>query len=366
MESVPRGAAPGRTALTMLGLAIIVLPLTVGASYLLPSPAALVTPGPVEPVDALITVEGHSYEPQGRLYLTTLRLTLEPRLGHYLLAQLHSEALTVPKGEILPAGLSREEFCKLSQRLLAESQIIAQTVALRQAGYEVRLGDSRVEVVATIPGTLAEGRLQPGDVIEAIDGERLATTAELVSIVQARVNGEPLTLRVRRGRETTAVTLRALRGPLDTEGPVLGAVTVTAGLDCRAPLSIKVEAGPMAGGPSAGLMYALGIYNALAADDITRGHRIAGAGTLRLNGTVGPVGGVPLKVRAAEDAGAEYFLVAVEDEAPARAAAHEIEIVPVHTFREALDALKELDADPGRHQRVVPAGGDTTLAWRRE
>lgn len=362
MQTLPRKGAPGRGALAMIGLAIIMLPLAVGAGYLLPSPVALVTPGPVEPVDTLITIDGRSYEPQGRLYLTSLRLTLEPRLGHYLLAQLHADALTVPKEEVVPAGVSREEFHRLSQRLLAESQLIAQAVALREAGYEVRLGNSQVEVVSTIPGTPAEGVLHPGDIIEAVDGESIATTAELVSMVQGRVNGEPLTLRVRRGRQSTSVTLRALRGPLDTEGPVLGAVTVTTGLDCRASLEIKVDSGPLAGGPSGGLIYALGIYNALATEDITRGHRVAGAGTLRLNGTIGPTGAVPLKVRAAEDAGAEYFLVAVEDEAVARTAARSIEIIPVHTFREALEALKTLDSAPGRRGPAAPTCGDTTLA----
>ncbi|MCL6429602.1 MAG: PDZ domain-containing protein [Anaerolineae bacterium] len=362
MQTLPRKGAPGRSAHAMIGLAVIMLPLAVGAGYLLPSPVALVTPGPVEPVDTLITIAGRSYEPAGRLYLTSLRLTLEPRLGHFLLAQLHSDAITVPREEVVPAGVSREELLRLSQRLLAESHIIAQAVALRQAGYEVRLGSAQVEVVATVPGTPAEGHLEPGDVIEAVDGESIATTAELVSIVQGRVNGEPVTLRVRRGRQSTSVTLRVLRGPLDTEGPVLGAVTVTRGLDCRAPLEIKVDGGPLSGGPSGGLIYALGIYNALATEDITRGHRVAGAGTLRLNGTVGPTGGVPLKVRAAEDAGAEYFLVPAEDEAAARAAANEMEIIPVHTFRGALEALKALDAAPGRRGPAVPTRGDTTLA----
>ena len=361
MQYALRGARPSFSAVRTLGLLFILLPLTVVAGYLLPSPVALMAPGPVEPVDALIKVEGTAYEPQGCLYLTTVRLSRDPRLGHYALALLQQDVALVPKSEVLPPFLSHEEFQTLSQRLLDESRSIAQVIALRQAGYDVRAGSSKVEVVRVIPGTPAAADLQPGDVIEAADREPLATTAELVSIVQGRVTGEPISLTVRRGQRHLTVTLPTVRGPLDAEGPVLGVVTVTSGFDFRAPVDIQVDPGPIAGGPSAGLMYALGVYNALATEDITRGYRIAGTGTLRLNGKVGPVGGVRLKVRAAEEAGAEYFLVSEADAAAARSAARDIQVIPVADFQGALQALREIDADADS-PRVVPAAGDTTLA----
>ncbi len=362
MQSVERGAHPARSALALLGLLFFILPLSVAGGYLLPSPVALVIPAPVEPVDALIKVDGTSYESQGHLYLTGVRLTLDPRLGQYLLAQLQTDVEVVPKSEVLPPTLSREEFLRLSQRLLEESLKISQVVALRQAGYDVRLGTAFVEVVGTIPGSAAAQLLQPEDIIEAADGEPITTAAELVSIVQGRISGEPVTLRLRRKARELTVTLPAMRGPLDTEGPVLGAIAVTKGFDSRMPVNVTLDPAPTAGGPSAGLMYALGIYNAVVTEDITRGHRVAGTGTLRLNGTVGPVAAVRLKVQAAEDAGAEYFLVPVEDAAVAKAAARDIKILAVHNFKEALTALRQAGSEPGGNMRVAPSSGDTILA----
>ncbi len=354
----PRAARP---ALAVLGLLFILFPLTVGGACLLPAPNALVIPGPVEPVDTLIRIDGRSYEPQGRLYLTSVRLSLRPRLGHYLLAQLQPDIEIIPTKAALPPYLSREEHEALSQRLLAESQTIAQIIALRQAGYDVQPGDSSIQVVGTIPGTPAAELLEPGDTIKAANGEPLHALAELVSIAHSCVTGEPLELRIRRDHRLQTVTIPALHGPPDTEGPVLGIMAVTTDLDCRLPLDIAIDPGPLAGGPSGGLMYALGTYNALSSEDITRGHRIAGTGTLRLNGEVGPVGAVHLKVRAAEDAGAEYFLAPVQDAPAAKAAAREMEIIPVESFQQALDAIRAIDAEPS-HPGVVPAGRDTTLA----
>ena len=363
MQSAERVLPSTRWALTILAALWVLVPATVIAACVLPSPVALIGPGPIEPVEPLIKVEGTSYEPGGHLYLAPVRVSPDPRLGQYLLAQLRPDIEAAAKSQVIPTFPGREEFQKLSQRLLEESQTIAQIVALRQAGYEVKVDSADVEVVAVAPGTPAVSKLRAGDVIEAANGEDIHTTAELVSIVQGRLTGEPVALRIRREGHWLTVVLPAQRGPVDTEGPVLGVLAITTGLEYRAPINIELEAGPLNGGPSAGLIYALGVYNALVTEDITRGHKIAGAGTLRLNGAVGPVDAIQLKVRAAEEAGAEYFLTPAEESAAARSAAQDIKVIPVHTFEEALTALRQIDASAG-NPRAVPASGDTTLAHR--
>lgn len=361
MQSVARTPGAARPALTVLGFLMVVLPVVLAGACLLPGPAALATPGVAEPVDALVRVEGRTYEPQGRLYLTSVRLSPEPRLGQYLLAFLQPDVQRVPRSESLPPGLSREEFQTLSQRLLEESKSIAEVVALQQAGYNVDDGTPKVEVVRTLPGTPAERLLQPGDVIEMANGEPVSTVADLVSIVHGCVTGEPVALRIRREQRAQVVALPAQLGPLDTDGPVMGLVAVTRGLERRAPLKVTIDSGAVSGGVSGGLMYALGVYNALATEDITRGRRIAGTGSLRLDGSVGPVGGIQLKVRAAEDAGAAFFLAPAENVPAARAAARRIEVIPVRDFEQALEALRRIDAEPSG-PRVVPAGQGTILA----
>jgi len=358
---VRQGSA--RPRYVLLGMAAFVLPLLIIASYVVPGPAALVAPAALEPVEGLIRVDGATGTPAatGHLYLAALRVTSEPRLGQCLLARLQTDVELVPRDRVVAPGIDGAEFEQLSQRLLVESQRVAEVVALRRAGAQVRLEDAEVLVVSTIDGTPAGLELQPGDVIEAADGETVQTVAELVSIAYGRVAGEPVELRVRRNGRTRWVTLPASHGPLDTEGPVLGTVCVTSGFDYQAPVTVRIDSGPLAGGPAAGLMYALGVYNALCTEDITRGHRIAGTGTLRLSGAVGPVDGIRLKVQAAEAGGAEYFLVPADQAAAAQAAARQMKIIPVRTFQEALTALQQLnESDHGF--RVVPPAADTTLA----
>jgi PDZ domain-containing protein len=363
--SVP-GAPAARRAFIGLGVLVFLLPLGIIAGYVLPAPGALVAPAALEPVEGLITVGKATAEPAGHLYLATLRLNAEPCLGQYLLASLQSDVEVVPKSRVRPASLDAGEFQRLSQRLLSESLRIAEVVALRKAGARVSVEEAEVQVLATVPGTPADANLRPGDLIESVDGETIRAAAELVSIVHGRLSGEPVSLRIRRDGRVRTVTLPAMHGPLDAEGPVLGAVVASSGLQYKAPLAIEVDSGPLSGGPAAGLMYALGIYNALVTEDITRGYRIAGTGTLRLNGKVGSVDGIALKVRAAEEAGIDYFLAPTDNAPAARAAARDMEIIPVGSFDEALNALRQIDGPSEPGLQVVPARGDTTLAYNRD
>ncbi len=352
-----------RPALLAVGVLVVLLPLAVIAGYVVPGPTALMAPAALEPVEGLIRVDGVSARPEGHFYLSTLRLSSRPRLGQYLLARLQSDVEAVPRSQVLPSTLEEAEFQRLRQRLLVESQCIAEIVALRQAEAPLKVSDAEVRVVSTIPGTPAALQLQPGDIIEALEGEKIQAAAELVSLVQGYVTGEMLSLSVRRDGRAISVSLPALRGPLDTEGPVLGTVLNTIGLGYQAPVSISLTAGELPGGPSSALMYALGVFDALVPEDITRGYRIAGTGTLRLSGAVGAVDGIRLKVQAAEEAGADYFIAPADDAAAASAAARNMKIIPVRSFAEAVAALRKIDVNDSPGLQVVPARGDTTLAW---
>jgi PDZ domain-containing protein len=87
-------------------------------------------------------------------------------------------------------------------------------------------------------------------------------------------------------------------------------------------------------------MFTLAVYNAVTPDDITGGRKIAGTGTISLDGSVGPIGGVQQKVAAAEAAGAEYFLAPAENYNDARLVARHIKIVKIATVDEALAFLQ--------------------------
>jgi PDZ domain-containing protein len=93
-------------------------------------------------------------------------------------------------------------------------------------------------------------------------------------------------------------------------------------------------------------MFALGILDAVTAGDLTRGYFVAGTGTLAPDGSVGPIGGAAEKALAAEDAGAQVFIVPRDNADEARRWVHSLQIVPVGTFDEAVHALCALSPLP--------------------
>ena len=105
---------------------------------------------------------------------------------------------------------------------------------------------------------------------------------------------------------------------------------------------MKITPQKIDGGPSAGLMFTLTVYNLVSPDDLTGGRKIAGTGTISPDGTVGPIGGVELKVAAAEAAGAAYFLSPPDNYRAALSVAHRITVVKVATVEEAISFLKTL------------------------
>jgi len=92
-------------------------------------------------------------------------------------------------------------------------------------------------------------------------------------------------------------------------------------------------------------MFTLTVYNLLSPEDLTGGRRVAGTGTISLDGSVGPIGGVEQKVAAAEAAGATYFLCPVDNYADASAVARKIQVVRIASVDEALDFLHGLTPD---------------------
>jgi PDZ domain-containing protein len=130
--------------------------------------------------------------------------------------------------------------------------------------------------------------------------------------------------------------------------PHLGITIESAGMTYKLPFPVKIEPQKIVGGPSAGLMFTLTLYNRLTPDDLTGGRKIAGTGTINLDGTVGPIGGVEQKVAAAEAAGAEYFLSPPENYAAAAAVARTIKVFQVDTAEQAVAFLKSLPPRPAQ------------------
>ena len=127
-----------------------------------------------------------------------------------------------------------------------------------------------------------------------------------------------------------------------TQPPRIGITVEEAGFDTKLPFPVAIVPQKIAGGPSAGLMFALAVYNAVTPEDLTQGRIIAGTGTINLDGSVGPIGGVQQKVAGAEFAGAEYFLSPPENFVDAQAVAQNITVIEITTAAEAVEFLQGL------------------------
>lgn len=250
----------------------------------------------------------------------------------------------VPAAAFIPEGQSSDEYFAGQRSLFEVTADVAAAVALSEAGYDVDPADlsgDGARVVAVLDGSAAEGVLQAGDVVVAVDGEPIATSEALQEAVLAR-GREPLDVAYLRDGERRRAEL--VPGLDPTSGsPVLGVQIETVAPRIELPVEVQVDSGRI-GGPSAGLLIALTVYDKVRGDvDLTGGQRVAGTGTLDGDGRVGPIGSVEQKVVTAARAGAEVFLVpAVQHEAAAGAvpAGSDLEVVAAGTFGEAVAALQ--------------------------
>jgi PDZ domain-containing protein len=183
----------------------------------------------------------------------------------------------------------------------------------------------------------SDGTLKPGDVITKVDGQPVTSAPKLTELVRARPAGTALSIEYKRGSATatTKVTTRAADG----EPPRIG---VEIESKQPHPFELKIDLAEI-GGPSAGLMFALGIIDKIEPDDLTGGRIIAGTGTIDDEGNVGPIGGIAQKLVGAKEAGAVYFLTPADNCAEAKANARKgLPLIKVGTLDEAFTALETL------------------------
>src|SRR6266508_3351817 len=279
-------------------------------------------PGPARDVEPLIRVSGHQEFPsRGHFILTSVSFT-PVNLFQAVGAWLDPTRNVVSEDVFIPPGETPEEANRRSVSQMDQSKIDAAVVVLsRLAGYPESHGTGLlVESVGT--GCAADGKLFPGDLLVAVDGEPLTSSDELGSDIRASRIGSVLEFDVRVDGKALQVPLVARRcqGSLRR---LIGVTTVP-----NFPFQITISSGDI-GGPSAGLMWALGLYDLLTPGDLTGGVIVAGTGQIEPDGTVVPIGGVQQKIAAARDAGATVFLVPRGNLAAAKVVAGDLPLIPV-------------------------------------
>lgn len=314
------------------------------------------SPGPAYDVDEFVVVPGDT-ESQGEMYFLTVSLR-EINALEWLQAQLDPRVDLAPRENVRPAGVSQEELQQQNRDLMDTSKQNAIFVALTELGYEVTYEAAGAGISSVIEGSAADGLLQVGDVIVAVDGQPVEFSADAVELIGGHPPGTAIRLEVDRPTDESATAyarqeIEVVLGPYravdengelieDMDRGMVGVLLATHNLNTIFPIDVQIDSRNV-GGPSAGLMFALEIIDSLRDDDLTRGARIAGTGTIQPDGTVGAIGGVVQKVYGAIDIGAEYMLVPAGNYDDAvTAAGEDIQLVRVATLADALALLETL------------------------
>lgn len=348
------GAEPRRQQLPWRGLVAVSAVLLVLGVAALPSPYAIEQPGPVyntlgssgkgEDRAPLISIPGRTtYPTSGRLDLLTVLVNGTPagRLPWIDLAAawLDPTKAVIPLEAVFPQGVSVQEATEQSAAQMTASQQSAISAALTTLGYDVT-GRVRVGIVRS--GTAAAGRLQVGDVITSFDGEPVLDSCSLQDSILAH-GTQPASVVVTRdgASRTVTVTPRAVDDGTGGTRPFLGAGTTAT---MTYPFTVRLRIDDV-GGPSAGMMFALGIVDKLTPGALTGGRHVAGTGTICGDGQVGPIGGIAQKMSAARAAGATLFLAPAGncDEVVGHIPGG-LDVVPVTTLSGALEVLDRVDA----------------------
>jgi len=333
-----------RRSLTLL-IASVGTAVAIAVSVLVPVPYVILGPGPTlntlgkdSAGRPLITISGHpTYPTDGNLNMVTVSYQgcQGNRFNIFtaLVAWLNPHQAVVPESEICPAGQTQKQTQEQDTQQMTSSQQTATAAALTELHIPY---STQVVVVQSEKGFPAYGVLKPGDVITEVDGQPVTSQGGLTKLINAHPAGSTLTLTITRDGQNHQVQV----GTRQSGGrPVMG-VQITE--EYKFPFQVKISVGDI-GGPSAGVMFALGIIDKLTKMDLTAGRFIAGTGEIEANGKVDPIGGIQQKMIGARNAGATIFLTPAANCADARGAVPAgMRLVKVSTLNQAVTYLEAL------------------------
>lgn len=330
------------------------------AGVLIPVPYAEMSPGPTvntlgdhdgEPV---LQISGRkTYATSGHLNMTTVRVTsadYKMNIVEAVYGWLAHDNKVVPHDTLYPDGKTEEQSTQENAEEFSQSQESAKVAALKELDVPVK---SFVIVSTVVKDSPAEGILHAGDVIKAVDGTTVKEPADVADLVTKHKAGEKVVFTIVPAKEQAAAEkeqrtatktedVAVTTKESDDDGEKRAIVGISAGTDHTFPFTIDIKLADV-GGPSAGLMFALGIYDKLTPGSLTGGKFVAGTGTIDDDGKVGPIGGIEMKTVGARDKGAQYFLTPADNcSAAAKDTPSGLTLVKVDTIEDALGALKDI------------------------
>ena len=296
-------------------------------------------PGMAKELEPIIEVE-NGYDEQGSFMLTTVRMG-RANIYSYAMAKLSKYQEIFPLKDIRNKNETDKEYNVRQLHLMATSKLAAIETAYKKAGIPIHYDYNGVFVLNVMPGMPAEGMLEAGDRIFKVDGHEFESSEQFIQYVSGKKEGEKVTFSIDRNEVIKEVDIPLKL--LQETGKVGVGITLVDDKEIIVNPNVKINSEDI-GGPSAGLMFSLEIYNQL----------IEGTGTIDINGNVGPIGGIEQKIIAADKAGAEIFFAPNEKDAvdsnyraavkTAKDIKTKMKIIPVDTFDEAVSYLKNLKA----------------------
>ncbi len=325
-----------------------------GVALAVPLPYASYSPGPTFDVlgkdsdeAELIQVDGHeSYYDDGQIRFTTVVASSYGQrlsLGEALARWVDPDKAVVPYRVVHPPDSSAEQEKAEGAIQMSTSQDVAKAIALQELGIE---SPAAIQVGIVDEEGPAGKKLLVRDIFKEVDGEPVTSTEQIVDAVRSHDDGSLVEFRIQ--RDDRELTVRVKPEVDEEDVPKIG---VTLGVGYDFPFDITLRVDPNVGGPSAGLMFSLAIYDTLTPGSLTGGATVAGTGELRPDGTVGPIGGIQQKIAGAEEAGAELFFVPEDNCSDTTGLDPDLRLVKATTMHEARTALEKWAGD---HDAKLP------------
>lgn len=329
-------------------VALLAAAIVVALAAFIPSPYVIERPGPAVDVLGETTIEDRSsdvisvegverFDGDGELRLVTVSLVGNPERPTSWLTVLPTlfdpSQARLPMADVFPENVTVEQREQQNTVLMDDSQSQAAAAAFNALGERVPV---KLRVAAAIENGPSEGVLEEGDVILEVGGSPVEGFAQLRERVIESGAGRALDITVERDGERVSVALTP-RVPEGGDEPMIGASIAP---EYELPHEVDFSLSDI-GGPSAGLVFALGLYEVMTPGSLIDGQDVSGTGTIDSSGAVGPIGGLAPKMWAAQRAGSELFLMPTANcaEVPDRVPPGLV-VAPVSTLDEAIDAIE--------------------------
>jgi PDZ domain-containing protein len=273
----------------------------------------------------------------GKLFLTTVYVTTPKSkvFGFEILkAWIDGDETVLPRDSVYPKNQPASEIKKQESQEMTSSQENAIFNALSYLGYNV---PSRAKIVDVLKQSDAHQSVKEGDLIIEIDGREVDRVEQIVDVVRAKNPGDFISLVIERdGKRISIPKVTLMENSL---GAAIG-IFLTTTFDF--PIDVKIQIKDT-GGPSAGLIFSLGVIEKMTEEDFVRGRKIAGTGAISTNGEVGAIGGIESKMIGARREGATIFLAPLDNCGEIRHIPKGLQVIPVKSLKEAISALRSKD-----------------------